>query len=203
MARTGLYVDGCRIMWVLIQHKGSLKHLFQNFSPPPLTVKTAYFTTHCHFVSSWKSIYWKRWSTLDGTIRNVRRLLQNYVRNSNKDSLNSLIYFRIPPPLTVKAANFTTHGHFVSWFKKKEREGDDQVSHTATACLFLPCYHFYNNSLSCMSVRVETKWNHKWSSLESIKSNFQILFLTVGKIFYYFCVTLYNVFELYMHHKKH
>ena len=60
MAQSGLCVDCCRVMWG-IQHKYSLKHFLQNFSPP-LPVKIANFMTHHHFVSSWKSIYWKRWS---------------------------------------------------------------------------------------------------------------------------------------------
>ena len=36
-----------------------------------------------------------------------------------------------------------------------------------------------------------------------LKSNFQKLFLKLGKIFDYFCVTGYNVFKLYMHNRVH
>ena len=75
MVQSRLCVDCCRIIWG-IQQKGSLTHLFQN-SSRPLPVKTADFMTHRHFVSSWKSSYWKRWSTLNGAIRIVRQLLQN------------------------------------------------------------------------------------------------------------------------------
>ena len=47
MARSGLYVDCCRILRK-IQHKGSLKYLFQNSSL--FTMKRADFMTHAHYV---------------------------------------------------------------------------------------------------------------------------------------------------------
>ena len=70
-------------------------------------MKTADFMTYCHFVSSWKSIYRKRWSVFDGAIRIVRRLLQNYARNSTRGSLKHFFLELLPtPPFSVKTADF-------------------------------------------------------------------------------------------------
>ena len=44
---------------------------------PPLLQKTPNLVSNCHFVFSWKSIYWKRWLVFDGSIRVVCQLLQN------------------------------------------------------------------------------------------------------------------------------
>ena len=51
------------------------------------------------------------WSTLDGAIKIVSWLLQNYLRNLTLKHL-----FQNSPPLPVIYTYFTTHDHFVSWF---------------------------------------------------------------------------------------
>ena len=49
--------------------------------PPSPPAKTCNLTSNYHFLLSWKSIYWKRQSTLDCTIKIVSLLMQNYVWN--------------------------------------------------------------------------------------------------------------------------
>ena len=48
---------------------------------PPHPKKRLNLASNCDFASSWKSIYWKRWSTFDSTIRIMCQLLQIYVWN--------------------------------------------------------------------------------------------------------------------------
>ena len=54
----GLCFSSCTFIWKL-QHKNVLMNLFQNCPPPP--TKTLNLASNCHFVSSWKSIYWKKY----------------------------------------------------------------------------------------------------------------------------------------------
>ena len=56
-----------------------LNFYFKTVPPPPS--KTSNFASNCHFVSSWKCIYWNKSVVFDDTIRILRQLLLNYARN--------------------------------------------------------------------------------------------------------------------------
>ena len=128
----------CRLLqnYVRTLTQGFSQTIISDFHSP-LTMKIGNFTIHLHFVSSWKSIYWKKWLTLDGAIRIVHWLLQNYIRNLTLKHL-----FQNSPPLPAKNLPILWHTAilFLDLKKKKERERErergDQIIHTATAWFF-------------------------------------------------------------------
>ena len=102
----GLCVDCYRIMQE-IQQKDSLKHLFQNYSQSS-PAKSADFTTHRHFVSSWKSIYRKRCSVFWWLDQDCALIAAELCVEFNTRILLN-IYFRFSPhPLPLKIADFNT-----------------------------------------------------------------------------------------------
>ena len=74
-----LSIDNCTFIWKI--KTKMLLNIYLKTVSPSQPQNHLILTINWHFVSSWKIIYWRRWSTFDGGIRIMRRLLQNYARN--------------------------------------------------------------------------------------------------------------------------